>query len=53
MSIGFTVPFLNLISHPLANANQVGLLITAFGALFNSSSNIPRLAFKDQASALE
>lgn len=35
MSIGFTVPFLNLMSHSLANANQVGLLIVAFGALFN------------------
>ncbi|KAG6364649.1 hypothetical protein INS49_006252 [Diaporthe citri] len=32
MSIGFTVPFLNLISHSLANANQVGLLIAAFVA---------------------
>lgn len=35
MSIGFTVPFLNLMSHSLVNANQVGLLIVAFGALFN------------------
>lgn len=35
MSIGFTVPFLNLMSHSLANAYQVGLLIVAFGALFN------------------
>ncbi|KAI3400631.1 hypothetical protein diail_2343 [Diaporthe ilicicola] len=30
MSIGFTVPFLNLISQPLANANQIGLLTAAF-----------------------
>lgn len=35
MSIGFTVPFFNLISQPIANANQVGLLMAAFGALFN------------------
>lgn len=34
MSIGFTVPFLNLMNHSLANTNQVGLLIVAFGALF-------------------
>lgn len=33
MSIGFTVPFLNLISHSDADANQIGLLIAAFGAL--------------------
>lgn len=35
MSIGFTVPFLNLISHSIANADQIGLLTAAFGALFN------------------
>lgn len=32
MSIGFTVPFLNLISQSFAGGNQVGLLTTAFGA---------------------
>lgn len=31
MSIGFTVPFLSLISHSFAGGNQVGLLTTAFG----------------------
>lgn len=35
MSIGFTVPFLNLMSHNLADVNQVGLLIAAFGAFVN------------------
>ncbi|KAG8166071.1 hypothetical protein KVR01_004623 [Diaporthe batatas] len=30
MSIGFTVPFLNLIGHSVANNNQVGLLVAAF-----------------------
>lgn len=31
MSIGFTVPFLNLISKPFAGMEQVGILTAAFG----------------------
>lgn len=31
MSIGFTVPFLNLISQSFAGADQVGLLTATFG----------------------
>lgn len=33
MSIGFTVPFLRLISQSFAGADQVGLLTVAFGTL--------------------
>jgi hypothetical protein len=35
MSIGFTVPFLNLIGHSVADTSQVGLLVGAFGTLLN------------------
>jgi len=31
MSIGFTIPFLNLISQSFAGGDQVGLLTTSFG----------------------
>lgn len=37
MSIGFTVPFLNLISQSFAGAEQIGVLTAAFGALFSQA----------------
>lgn len=35
MSIGFTVPFLNLIRQSFVGAQQIGLLTAAFGTPFS------------------